>query len=139
MSPLAGVRFVADAGIEPTVQITSRDRNRLGVTADLLGAWALGARNVLCLSGDPIAIGDHPDAAVVNDLTLKQIVGLARRLRDEGTTLAGVDVVDPPRYLIGVADVPLADPYDPVKLESKLDAGADFVMTQIVYDVERLH
>jgi methylenetetrahydrofolate reductase (NADPH) len=70
---------------------------------------------------------------------VKQIVGLARRLRDEGATLAGVDVEDPPRYLIGVADVPLADPYDPVKLESKLDAGADFVMTQIVYDVERLH
>jgi methylenetetrahydrofolate reductase (NADPH) len=139
MSPLAGVHFVTAAGIEPTVQITSRDRNRLGVTADLLGAWALGARNVLCLSGDPIAIGDHPDAAVVNDLTLNQIVGLARRLRDEGTTLAGVDVVDPPRYLIGVADVPLADPYDPVKLESKLDAGADFVMTQILYDVEGLH
>jgi methylenetetrahydrofolate reductase (NADPH) len=139
MSPLAGARFVAEAGIEPTVQLTSRDRNRLGVTADLLGAWALGARNVLCLNGDPIAIGDHPDATVVNDLTLHEMVGLARRLREEGTTLSGAEVEDPPRYLIGVADVPLADPYEPARLESKLDAGADFVMTQIVYDVERLN
>jgi methylenetetrahydrofolate reductase (NADPH) len=139
MSPLAGARFVADAGIEPTVQLTCRDRNRLGVTADLLGAWALGARNVFCLSGDPIAIGDHPEAAVVNDLTVNEMVGLAKRLREDGTTLAGVEMVDPPRYLIGVADVPLADPYDPSKLEAKLAAGADFVMTQIVFDVERLH
>ena len=139
MSPLAGARFVAEAGIEPTVQLTSRDRNRLGVTADLLGAWALGARNVLCLNGDPIAIGDHPDATVVNDLTVHEMVGLARRLREEGTTLSGAEVEDPPRYLIGVADVPLADPYEPARLESKLDAGADFVMTQIVYDVERLN
>ena len=62
MSPLAGVRFVAQAGVEPTLQLTCRDRNRLGITADLLGAWALGARNLLCLNGDPLKIGDHPDA-----------------------------------------------------------------------------
>jgi methylenetetrahydrofolate reductase (NADPH) len=139
MSPLAGACFVAEAGIEPTVQITRRDRNRLAATADLLGAWALGARNVLCLTGDPIKVGDHPDAAVVNDLTLHELVGLARRLREEGTTMSGVEVEDPPRYLIGVADVPLADPYEPERLESKLAAGADFVMTQIVYDVDRLY
>ena len=139
MSPLAGVRFVSDAGIEPTVQLTARDRNRLGITSDLLGAWALGARNVFCLSGDPVEIGDHPDAAVVHDLTVNQTVALARRLREDGTTLSGTEVADPPRYLIGVADVPLADPYDPRKLEGKLDAGADFVMTQIVYDVDLLH
>jgi methylenetetrahydrofolate reductase (NADPH) len=139
MSPLAGVRFVSDAGIEPTVQLTARDRNRLGITSDLLGAWALGARNVFCLSGDPVGIGDHPEAAVVHDLTVNQTVALARRLREDGTTLSGTEVADPPRYLIGVADVPLADPYDPRKLEGKLDAGADFVMTQIVYDVDLLH
>jgi methylenetetrahydrofolate reductase (NADPH) len=138
MSPLAGVRFAYEAGLEPTVQITARDRNRLGLTADLLGAWALGARNVFCLSGDPIAIGDHPDAAVVADLSVTELVGLARRMRDEGTTLAGAELDEPPRYLIGVADVPFADPYDPQRLESKLDAGADFVVTQIVYDAERL-
>jgi methylenetetrahydrofolate reductase (NADPH) len=138
MSPLAGVRFAAEAGLEPTVQLTVRDRNRLGLTADLLGAWALGARNVFCLSGDPIHIGDHPDATVVDDLSVHGVIGLARLMREEGTTLAGAELDDPPRYLIGVADVPLADPYDPARLESKLDAGADFVMTQIVYDVAGL-
>ena len=138
MSPLAGVRFVAEAGVEPTVQLTCRDRNRLGITSDLLGAWALGARNVLCLNGDPLKIGDHPDATVVNDLSLLEMVSLAKRMRDEGTTLSGAEIAEPPRYLIGVADMPLADPYDPQRLEVKLDAGADVVMTQIAYDVVAL-
>jgi methylenetetrahydrofolate reductase (NADPH) len=138
MSPLAGVRFVSQAGVEPTVQVTCRDRNRLAITADLLGAWALGARNVLCMAGDPMKIGDHPDAPTVNDLSVIDLVGLARRMRDEGTTLSGADIAEPPRFLIGVADVPLADPYDPARLEVKLDAGADLVMTQIAYDVEAL-
>jgi methylenetetrahydrofolate reductase (NADPH) len=138
MSPLAGVRFVADAGIEPTVQLTVRDRNRLGLTADLLGAWALGARNVFCLSGDPVHVGDHPEATVVGDLTVNDVIALARRMREDGTTLSGGELADPPRYLIGVADVPFAEPYDPARLGSKLDAGADFVTTQIVYDAERL-
>lgn len=138
MTPVAGARFVHEAGIEPTLQITSRDRNRLGLTADLLGAWALGARNVFCLTGDPIHIGDHPDARVVADLAVEELVALARRMRDEGLTSAGAEIVDPPRYLIGVADVPLADPYDPAKLEAKLEAGADWVTTQIAYDLEAL-
>ena len=67
---------------------------------------------MLCLSGDPISIGDHPDAKVVNDLTVLEAVGLVRRLRDEGVTMAGAEIDDPPRYLIGVADLPLAEPYD---------------------------
>jgi methylenetetrahydrofolate reductase (NADPH) len=138
MSPLAGVAAAAAAGIEPTVQLTVRDRNRLSITSDLLGAWALGARNVFCLSGDPLHVGDHPDAVVVGDRSVTDVVALARRLRDEGTSLAGTELADPPRYLIGVADVPLADPYNPAKLGSKLDAGADFVITQIVYDVPAL-
>ena len=139
MSPLAGVRFVSAAGIEPTVQLATRDRNRLGITADLLGAWALGARNVLCLTGDPLTIGDHPDATVVSDLSVLEMVGLVKRMREEGTTLSGAEISDPPRYLIAVADMPFADPYDPKRLEVKLDSGADVVMTQIAYDVERLH
>ena len=138
MSPLAGVRFVAEAGLEPTVQLTCRDRNRLGITADLLGAWALGARNLLCLSGDPLSIGDHPEATAVNDLSVTDLVVLAKRLRDDGTTLADDELAVPPRFLIGVADVPLADPYDPERLEAKLDAGADVVFTQIAFDVAAL-
>jgi methylenetetrahydrofolate reductase (NADPH) len=138
MSAAAGASFVAAAGIEPTLQLTVRDRNRLGITAELLGAWAVGARNVLCLSGDPISIGDHPDAAVVNDLSVPEVVALVRRLRDEGVTLSGAEVDEPPRYLIGVADLPLAEPYDVERLEHKLDAGADVIWTQIAYDVEAL-
>jgi methylenetetrahydrofolate reductase (NADH) len=138
LSAVAGVALVAAAGIEPTLQLTVRDRNRLALTADLLGAWAMGARNLLCLSGDPIAIGDHPDAAVVNDLSVLGLVALARRLREEGLTLDGIEIAEPPRYLIGVADVPLADPYDPARLEAKLNAGADLIWTQIAYDVEAL-
>src|SRR5207244_4197939 len=87
---------------------TVRDRNRLGLTADLLGAWALGARNVFCLSGDPVHVGDHPDAVVVADLAVGEVIGLARRMRDDGTTLANTELADPPRYLIGVADVEAA-------------------------------
>lgn len=138
MSPVAGVKFLHDAGIEPTLQITARDRNRLALTADLLGAWALGARNVFCLSGDPMHIGDDPGAPSVADLDVQGLVGLAKRLRDDGTTLSGKEVTDPPRFFIGVAEMPLADPYEPQRLEQKLDAGADFVMTQIAYDVEAL-
>jgi methylenetetrahydrofolate reductase (NADPH) len=138
MSAAAGASFVAAAGIEPTLQLTVRDRNRLGITAELLGGWALGARNVLCLSGDPISIGDHPDAKVVNDLSVLDAVGLVRRLREEGVTMSGAEVEDPPRYLIGVADLPLAEPYDVGRLEQKLDAGADVIWTQIAYDVEAL-
>ena len=138
MSAAAGASFVAAAGIEPTLQLTARDRNRLGITAELLGGWALGARNVLCLTGDPIGIGDHPDAKVVNDLSVLEVVGLVRRLREEGVTMSGAEVEDPPRYLIGVADLPLAEPYDVSRLEQKLDAGADVIWTQIAYDIEAL-
>jgi methylenetetrahydrofolate reductase (NADPH) len=138
MSPASAAGFVSQAGLEPTLQLTARDRNRLALTSELLGGWAMGARNLLCLSGDPIGIGDHPDAAVVNDLNVQELVGLARRLRDEGTTLGGAELDAPPRYLIGVADVPLAEPYDPARLDAKLDAGADLVWTQIAYDVDAL-
>jgi methylenetetrahydrofolate reductase (NADPH) len=138
MSPLAGVAAVARAGLEPTLQLNVRDRNRLAVTADLLGAWALGARNVLCLTGDPIGIGDHPDAAVVGDLTVLDLVRLATRLRAEGRLLSGVEIADPPAFFVGVTDSPLAPAYDPGRLEAKLDAGASFVMTQITYDLDAL-
>lgn len=138
MSALAGARFVRGAGAEPTLQLVCRDRNRLAITADILGGWALGARNILVLGGDPMQVGDHPDAEPVFDLRPNDVVALARGLREEGTTGSGVEIADPPRYLLGVADVPLADPYDPARLESKLDAGADVVWTQITYDADRL-
>lgn len=138
MSSVAGAHLVNEAGLEPVVQFTTRDRNRLAITADLLGAWALGARNVLCLTGDPTAVGDHPDAVEVKDLDVLDLVRFVARLRDEGTLLSGKVVDVPPRYFVGVADVPLATDYDPGRLEAKADAGAEFVQTQIVYDLEAL-
>lgn len=138
MSAVAGAALVAAAGLEPVLQLTCRDRNRLGLTGDLLGGWALGARNVLCLTGDPPSIGDHPDAREVFDLTVLELIGLVARLREKGELLSGERIDPAPRYFIGVADLPLANPYDPTRLEAKADAGADFVQTQIVYDVDAL-
>ena len=136
MSPVAGAGLVAAAGLEPIVQLTCRDRNRIALTGDLLGAWALGARAVLCLSGDPVRVGDHPDATAVDDLSVLDLVSLARRLRDEGRTLSGAEVASPPRFLVGVAEAPLAEGADLQRLEAKADAGAEFVQTQMVFDVE---
>lgn len=138
MSPLAGVAAVARAGLEPTLQLTVRDRNRLALTADLLGAWALGARNVLCLTGDPLFVGDHPDATAVIDLAVTDLVRLAAQLRAEGRLLSGAVIEEPPRFYVGVADSPLAPSYDAGRLEAKIDAGASFVMTQITYDLDAL-
>lgn len=138
MSSVAGAALVAQEGLEPVVQFTVRDRNRLAVTADLLGAWALGARNVLCLTGDPTATGDHPEAVEVQDLDVIELVRFVATLRDRGTLLSGAEADPAPRYFIGVADVPLTEGYDPGRLEAKADAGADFVQTQIVYDVDAL-
>ena len=138
MSSLAGAAFVAQQGLEPIMQVTARDRNRLALSGDLLGGWALGVRGVLCLTGDPVAVGDHPEAREVNDLSVVELVRLVVALRDTGTLLSGQPVDMPPRYFVGVADVPLAADYDPARLEEKADAGADFVQTQIAYDVDAL-
>lgn len=138
MSPVAGAGIVAGAGLEPTVQLTVRDRNRLALAGDLMGAWALGARNVLCLTGDPLAIGDEPDATFVGDIGLLELVSLVANLRERGRLPSGAEVADPPRYFVGVADTPLVERYDPARLEVKLDAGAMFVMTQIAYAVDRI-
>jgi methylenetetrahydrofolate reductase (NADPH) len=138
MAPLAGAAFVAQQGLEPVMQITTRDRNRLAITGDLLGGWALGVRNVLCLTGDPVSAGDHPEAREVHDLSVADLVRFAVGLRDTGRLLSGREAELPPRYFVGVADVPLAPDYDAARLEEKADAGADFVQTQIVYDVDAL-
>jgi methylenetetrahydrofolate reductase (NADPH) len=138
LSALAGVHAVRDAGAEPTFQLVARDRNRLAITADLLGGWSLGARNLLVLAGDPMTQGDEPDAKPVFDLGVEEVVALAQRIRDEGVTTSGVTVADPPRYLIGVADVPLAEGSDVGRLEARLDAGAQVVWTQISFDAERI-
>ena len=135
MSPVAGAGLVAQAGLEPVLQLTCRDRNRMAISSDLLGAWALGARNLLCLSGDPPGAGDHPDAKTVFDLDVLDLIRLAAGLRNHGTLLSGDAIESPPRYFVGVADSPLAENYDVGRLERKREAGAEFVQTQIVFDV----
>ena len=92
MSPVAGAAIVARTGLEPTLQLTVRDRNRLAITADLLGAWALGARNLLCLTGDPLSVGDEPDAAPVHDLGLLDLVALASTLREDSKLPSGTEI-----------------------------------------------
>jgi methylenetetrahydrofolate reductase (NADPH) len=136
MSPVAGVALVAGSGLEPVMQLTTRDRNRLGLTSDLLGGWAMGARNLLCLTGDPPGVGDHPEADAVYDLSVLELVSLATGLRAEGRLHSGAVIERPPRYFVGVADVPLSDGYDFRRLEQKAERGADFVQTQIVFDVD---
>jgi methylenetetrahydrofolate reductase (NADPH) len=133
MSPLAAAVLATGEGLEPVLQLACRDRNRLALTADLLGAHALGIRTVLCLSGDPMEVGGS-GAKAVFDL---DAVGLARLATELGQGSApGGLVVDPPaEFLVGVAEAPGADPSDGARLEAKAAAGARFVQTQPVYDL----
>jgi methylenetetrahydrofolate reductase (NADPH) len=133
MTPLAAAMLAAGEGLDPVLQLTCRDRNRLALTADLLGAHALGIRAVLCLSGDPMEVG-HTGAKPVFDL---DAVGLARVATELGQGRApGGAVIDPPaRFLVGVAEAPGADPSGGARLAAKADAGASFAQTQPVYDV----
>jgi methylenetetrahydrofolate reductase (NADPH) len=133
MTPLAAAMLAAGEGLDPVLQLTCRDRNRLALAADLLGAHALGIRAVLCLSGDPMEVG-ATGAKPVFDL---DAVGLARLATDLGEGRGpGGAVIDPPaRFLVGVAEAPGADPSGGARLAAKADAGATFAQTQPVYDV----
>lgn len=134
MAPIPAAVLVAAEGLEPVLQLTCRDRNRLALAADLLGAHALGIRAILCLSGDPIEVGPFTDAKVVFDL---DAVGLARLAADlgQGVGPAGTAVTPPAQFLIGVAEAPGVDPSGGARLEAKVAAGARFVQTQPVFDV----
>lgn len=126
-------------GIDPVAQMTCRDRNRLAIQADLLGAAALGIRNLLCLSGDHGIWGDHPDAKSVYDLDSIHLIRMVRNMVDHGILDNGRLVSPPPGFFIGAAANPFAPPYDyrPLRLAKKVAAGARFVQTQLIYNVER--
>jgi 5,10-methylenetetrahydrofolate reductase len=133
MTPLAASVLAAGEGLDPVLQLTCRDRNRLALTADLLGAHALGIRAVLCLSGDPMEVGGT-GAKPVFDLDAVGLAELATRL-GQGRGPGG-NVIDPPaRFLVGVAEAPGADPSGGARLAAKAAAGASFAQTQPVYDV----
>jgi methylenetetrahydrofolate reductase (NADPH) len=135
MSPIACASFMHEAELEPIVQITGRDRNLLALQADLLGAWALGVRTVLALSGDPLHVGLYDGRAThVRDV---DSLGLARMIAsmNSGALLGGERLVHPPDFLIAGAANPLVDSVE--RLETKLDAGVRLLQTNIVYDIDR--
>lgn len=129
-----------EVGIEAVYQVTCRDRNRIALQSDILGAAALGLRNVLALTGDHPRKGDHPQAKAVFDLDSVQLTKLLRRMIDEGVDMAGNKLKGRPRMHVGVGISPGLRPFEPelIKFEKKIDAGAEFAQTQVVYDSQVL-
>lgn len=136
-SSLAASRVLLDAGVEPVMQLVCRDRNRIGLQSDLLGAALLGIPNILLLTGDHTSFGDHPEAKPVFDLDSIQLIGAARTLRDRGVLLSGRPVSPPPAWFLGAVENPFAPPRDfrASRLAKKVAAGAQFAQTQFVFDV----
>jgi methylenetetrahydrofolate reductase (NADPH) len=140
MSSIAAGRVLVEMGLEPIIQMTCRDRNRLGIQSDLLGAATLGIRNVLCLSGDHQSFGNHPTAKNVHDVDSIQLVQMLARMRHENLFQCGDEIVGGgPPFLIGAAANPFGDPFEirPYRLAKKVAAGANFIQTQLIYDIPR--
>jgi methylenetetrahydrofolate reductase (NADPH) len=138
MSSIGAGTIVVQEGLEPVIQMTCRDRNRLAIQADLLGAYAIGMRNLLCLTGDHQIFGNHPESKNVFDIDSLQLVRLVADMRDDCIFQCGDSFKGPePRFFIGAAAAPFADPigFRPYRLAKKVKAGADFIQTQLVYDV----
>lgn len=138
MSSIGAGTIVVQEGLEPVIQMTCRDRNRLAIQADLLGAYALGMRNLLCLTGDHQSFGNHPTAKNVFDMDSLQLVRMVTAMRDECIFQCGDKFKGPEaRFFVGAAAAPFADPVDfrPYRLAKKVKAGANFIQTQLVYDV----
>ncbi len=137
MSALATAAIMARDGLEPILQFTVRDKNRLAIAAEFIGAPALGIPSILCLHGDSIDKGDHPEAKAVEDVDSRGLMSLARQMRDEGKFPSGREIKPPPRLLIGAAETP-KDPgpdFSVKGIDGKIAAGADFFQTQFVYDL----
>jgi len=128
-----------EAGVEAVYQMTTRDRNRLALLSDVLAAGALGIKNILVLTGDHTTVGDTPQSKPVFDLDSATFVYMLRKVIDEGTDLNGNKIGDPPKFNIGIAAAPNADPLEPeiLKIERKVKLGVDFIQTQCVYSVEQ--
>ena len=139
MSSMAACLILKEMGLEPVLQMTVRDRNRIALQSDILGAAALGIRNILCLSGDHQSFGDHPGAKNVHDIDSIQLVDTVRTMRDEGRFLSGDEIKGRPELFIGCVENPFADPFDirALRLAKKVKAGAGFVQTQCVFNVEK--
>ena len=139
MSSKAASALMVQAGLEPNFQMVCRDRNRIAMQSDILGIHALGIRNMLCLSGDHQKFGNHPEAKNVYDIDSMQLIALVKKMRDEGKFLNDEEIDGPPKLFIGAAANPFADPteFRVYRLATKIDAGADFIQTQCIYNMPR--
>ncbi len=139
MSSLAACVILIKEGLEPNFQMVCRDRNRLAMQADILGAYALGIRNMLCLSGDHQQFGDHPTAKGVFDIDSMQLIAMVKKMRDEKQFLSGAELNGPPKMFIGAAANPFAEPFEwrVYRLAKKINAGADFIQTQCIYNMRK--
>ncbi len=139
MASWAASIIAIQEGLEPNYQMVCRDRNRLAMQSDILGAYALGVRNMLCLSGDHQKFGDHPQAKGVFDIDSMQLIGMVKNMRDEGKFLGGTNIEHPPKIFIGAAANPFADPFEwrVFRLAKKIKAGVDFIQTQCVFNMEK--
>jgi methylenetetrahydrofolate reductase (NADPH) len=139
MSSLASCLILKEMGFDPILQMVTRDRNRIAIQSDILGAAALGINNLLCLTGDHQKAGDHPQAKNVFDLDSIQMVAMVKRMRDEGKFLNGEDLTVRPRLFIGAAENPFADPFEirHLRLAKKVAAGADFIQTQCIFNIPK--
>ena len=140
LSPMAAAHLLADAGIEPIMQFVCRDRNRLALQADMLGAATLGVRNVLCMTGDDVSVGDHPEAKPIYDIDSIHLLQIASVMREEGTYVSGRQLTQPPDFFIGAVENPFAPPLEfrPMRLGKKIQAGAEFVQTQICFNLAKM-
>jgi methylenetetrahydrofolate reductase (NADH) len=140
MSSWAAALIAIQEDLEPNYQMVCRDRNRLAMQADILGAYAHGIRNILCLSGDHQQFGDHPNAKGVYDIDSIQLIGMTKRMRDEGLFLSGAKIDGAPQMFIGAAANPFAEPFEwrVHRLAKKIEAGADFIQTQCIYNMDKM-
>lgn len=139
MSSWAASLICKQMGLEPNYQMVCRDRNRLAMQSDILGAYALGLNTMLCLSGDHPRFGDHPMAANVHDIDSIQLIAMVKTMCQEGRFQGGAEINGPPKMFVGAAANPFGDPQElrALRLAKKIAAGADFIQTQCIYDMRR--
>jgi len=139
MSSWAASLIVMQEGLEPNFQMVCRDRNRLAAQSDVLGVYVHGIRNMLCLSGAHQKFGNHPESKNVYDIDSMQLIDAVRTMRDEGKFINGEEIDVPPKIFIGAASNPFAEPFEyrVYRLAKKISAGADFVQTQCIYNMDR--